>query len=98
MMPDHRLSLRTLTVAVACIAIFSVGLFAFPANWLAPSWIAATIDGFLEDPTDLETRPTNSTAAAPTAVLLSWNTFGNTGTETAEASISNDPNIAASTL
>ena len=31
-------------------------------------------------------------------ILLAWNTFGNLGTETSEASVSNDPNIAASSL
>jgi len=31
-------------------------------------------------------------------ILLAWNTFGNTGTETSEPSVSNDPNIAAASL
>jgi hypothetical protein len=40
----------------------------------------------------------NNDRNAPTAVLLSWNTFGNTGTETTEPSIANDPSIAAANL
>src|ERR1700730_2351050 len=35
---------------------------------------------------------------APTAVLLSWNTFGNAGTETTEPSTANDPNLSAVNL
>ena len=37
-------------------------------------------------------------AGANAAVLLSWNTFGNVGTETTEASVSNDSNLTASNL
>ncbi|MGB5015403.1 MAG: hypothetical protein WBO68_15385, partial [Pyrinomonadaceae bacterium] len=35
---------------------------------------------------------------APTAVTLSWNTFGNAGTETSEPSNANDPNVGTSNL
>ncbi len=35
---------------------------------------------------------------APNAVMLSWNTNGNAGTETTEPSTSNDPNLSAANL
>ena len=35
---------------------------------------------------------------APNAVLLTWNTFGNLGTETTEPSTANDPNLSAVNL
>ncbi len=35
---------------------------------------------------------------APLAVTLSWNTFGNAGTETTEPSTANDPNVAGANL
>jgi len=35
---------------------------------------------------------------APNVVLLSWNTFGNTGTETTEPSAANDPNLSGANL
>ena len=35
---------------------------------------------------------------SPTAVLLSWSTFGNVGTETTEPSTANDPNVSSANL
>jgi Carboxypeptidase regulatory-like domain/Fibronectin type III domain/Protein of unknown function (DUF1533) len=45
-----------------------------------------------------EPQATGNGPLAPAAVLLSWNTFGNAGTETTEPSVANDPNLSATNL
>ncbi|MEQ1765492.1 MAG: hypothetical protein ABL984_20355, partial [Pyrinomonadaceae bacterium] len=97
-MSDRRLSFRTLTVAVVSTTVVAAGIFAFPTVLPTASSIVAVVQGFFEAPADLDSRSSSSMVVAPTAGLLSWNTFGNAGTETTEASISNDPNIGSSNL
>ena len=100
MMSDSRLSFRTLTVAVVCTIFLAAGIFALPTVWSSASSVVAIVQGFYKYPDDLESlsNASTTTPAGPDVVLLSWNTWANTGTETTEPSVSNDPNISAANL
>ncbi len=76
------------------VGLFAFSISAFPTN-TALSLLDAVI-GTSFQPKVIELE--QPVATAPTAILLSWNTFGNTGNETSEPSVSNDPNVLPSSL
>src|SRR5436190_5875909 len=100
---------RSLFVLIAFVAL-AVAATTAAANW-APGWsfgfFAPTSESASSTAAPIAGVPPQGTTApairadesvAPLAVLLSWNTFGNLGTETTEPSLANDPNLSPSNL
>jgi len=70
MMTNSRLSVRTLTVAVACTVFAAVGIFAFPTTWSPIEFVFAAVYGFANVDTEKTIDPM---AVSPAAAFTAGN-------------------------
>lgn len=96
---------RTVIAAAIAIAVLSIAVVG--SNAARGSFVESvkeflgvqpTHTSFLKAQPEALTTVQSQQPLAPTAVMLSWNTFGNLGTETTEPSTANDPNLSAANL
>ena len=102
----HRSSTRVsnLLAAVVVIGVVTAGFVVVSGRAEGAGWPASVrkVFGIKTASPQLTARGTHSTTPlaplAPNAVLLSWNTNGNAGTETTELSTTNDSNLSTANL